>query len=49
VLEGKSVFLFPDSQLEPSLARFLSREMDTSIIEVGTPYLNRDVVGPELA
>jgi light-independent protochlorophyllide reductase subunit N len=25
VLEGKSVFLFPDSQLEPSLARFLSR------------------------
>jgi light-independent protochlorophyllide reductase subunit N len=45
VLEGKSVFLFPDSQLEPSLARFLSREMDTSIVEVGTPYLNRDVVG----
>jgi light-independent protochlorophyllide reductase subunit N len=49
VLEGKSVFLFPDSQLEPSLARFLSREMDTSIVEVGTPYLNRDVVGAELA
>ncbi|GAB5462128.1 ferredoxin:protochlorophyllide reductase (ATP-dependent) subunit N [Hoeflea alexandrii] len=49
VLEGKSVFLFPDSQLEPSLARFLSREMGTSIVEVGTPYLNRDVVGAELA
>ena len=49
VLQGKSVFLFPDSQLEPSLARFLSREMETSIVEVGTPYLNRDVVGPELA
>ncbi|OCW58539.1 light-independent protochlorophyllide reductase subunit N [Hoeflea olei] len=48
VLEGKSVFLFPDSQLEPSLARFLSREMATSIIEVGTPYLNREVVGAEL-
>ncbi|WP_290892684.1 ferredoxin:protochlorophyllide reductase (ATP-dependent) subunit N [Hoeflea sp.] len=49
VLEGKSVFLFPDSQLEPSLARFLSRELFTSIIEIGTPYLNREVVGAELA
>ena len=49
VLEGKSVFLFPDSQLEPSLARFLSRELSTSIIEIGTPYLNREVVGAELA
>ncbi len=48
-LEGKRVFFFPDSQMEPSLARFLSRELGMIPVEVGTPYLNRDLVGAELA
>jgi light-independent protochlorophyllide reductase subunit N len=48
-LGGKRVFLFPDSQLEPSLARFLSREAGAQIIEVGTPYLNRRNTAQELA
>jgi light-independent protochlorophyllide reductase subunit N len=47
-LEGKSVFFFPDSQLEPSLARFLSQELGMTAIEVGTPYLNKDLVSREL-
>jgi light-independent protochlorophyllide reductase subunit N len=49
VLEGKSIFFFPDSQLEPSLARFLACELGMRPIEVGTPYLNRDLVARELA
>jgi light-independent protochlorophyllide reductase subunit N len=48
-LQGKRVFFFPDSQMEPSLARFLSRELGMIPVEVGTPYLNRDLVGAELA
>jgi light-independent protochlorophyllide reductase subunit N len=47
-LEGKRVFFFPDSQLEPSLARFLHQELGMIPVEVGTPYLNRDLVGREL-
>ncbi|MEL6317092.1 MAG: ferredoxin:protochlorophyllide reductase (ATP-dependent) subunit N [Pseudomonadota bacterium] len=48
-LEGKSAFFFPDSQLEPSVARFLARECGVRPIEVGAPYLHRRVHGPELA
>ena len=48
-LAGRSVFFFPDSQLEPTLARFLVRELGMTAIEVGTPYLNRELVGEELA
>ena len=47
-LADKSVFFFPDSQMEIPLARFLTRECGMRAIEVGTPYLNRDVVGPDL-
>jgi len=47
-LEGKSIFFFPDSQLEPSLARFAFEELGMRPIEVGTPYLNRDLVGAEI-
>lgn len=47
-LEGKSIFFFPDSQLEPSLARFAYEELGMRPIEVGTPYLNRDLVGAEI-
>jgi light-independent protochlorophyllide reductase subunit N len=48
-LAGKSIFLFPDSQLELPLARFFARELEMEIIEVGTPYLHRQHHGPELA
>ena len=47
-LEGKSIFFFPDSQLEPALARFLSMEMGMTLTEVGTPYLNRALMEKEL-
>ncbi|WP_145103469.1 ferredoxin:protochlorophyllide reductase (ATP-dependent) subunit N [Cereibacter sediminicola] len=47
-LKGKSLFFFPDSQLEPSLARFLTRECGMSAIEVGTPFLHRGILGPDL-
>jgi light-independent protochlorophyllide reductase subunit N len=47
-LQGKRLFLFPDSQLEPPLARFLSRELGMELVEVGSPYLNRDLLSKEL-
>ena len=47
-LEGKRVFLFPDSQLEIPLARFLSRELGMRVVEVGTPYLHRQHLAPDL-
>ena len=47
-LAGKRIFFFPDSQLEPCMARFLARELDMDLTEVGTPYLNRQVLDPEL-
>ncbi len=47
-LAGKSIFFFPDSQLEIPLARFLARELDMTLIEVGTPYLHRQHLSMEL-
>ena len=47
-LNGKSVFFFPDSQLEIPLARFLTRECGMTAIEVGTPFLHRDLMAPDL-
>ncbi len=47
-LEGKRVFFFPDSQLEIPLARFLTRECGMEAIEVGAPFIHRDIVGPDL-
>jgi light-independent protochlorophyllide reductase subunit N len=47
-LEGRRLFLFPDSQLEIPLARFLARECGMRPVEVGTPYLHRDILGPDL-
>jgi light-independent protochlorophyllide reductase subunit N len=49
MLAGRSVFLFPDSQLELPLARFLSRELGMRLAEVGTPYLHRGHLADELA
>ena len=48
-LESRRIFFFPDSQLEPSLARFLSREAGARIVEVGSPYLHREHAAGELA
>ena len=48
-LAGKQIFFFPDSQLEIPLARFLSRELGMVLTEVGTPYLHRQHMAPELA
>ncbi len=48
-LAGKRIFLFPDSQIEPALARFLAREAGCDIIEIGTPYLHRGHLAPEFA
>lgn len=48
-LEGKSIFFFPDSQLEIPLARFLARELGMHLLEVGTPYLHRQNLAQELA
>jgi light-independent protochlorophyllide reductase subunit N len=47
-LEGRSVFFFPDSQLEIPLARFLVSELGMRAIEVGTPYLHRGHLADEL-
>jgi light-independent protochlorophyllide reductase subunit N len=48
-LAGKRVFLFPDSQIEIPLARFLARELGMTLVEIGTPYLHRDHLAGELA
>lgn len=47
-LRGKTLFFFPDSQLEIPLARFLTRECGMHPLEVGTPYLHKDLLGPDL-
>ena len=47
-LRGKSIFFFPDSQLEIPLARFLTRECGMRAIEIGAPFINRQIVGPDL-
>jgi light-independent protochlorophyllide reductase subunit N len=47
-LSGKSVFFFPDSQLEIPLARFLTRECGMTAIEVGAPFIHKGLVGPDM-
>jgi len=49
ILAGKRIFLLPESQLELPLARFLQRECGMELVEVGTPYLNREQMAEELA
>lgn len=48
MMQGKSIFMFPDSQLEIPLARFVSRELGMVLSEIGTPYLHRDHLADEL-
>jgi len=47
-LEGRRVTFLPDSQLEVPLARFLARECGMTLVEVGTPYLDRQLMQAEL-
>ncbi|MFK7743727.1 MAG: ferredoxin:protochlorophyllide reductase (ATP-dependent) subunit N [Roseobacter sp.] len=47
-LRNKSIFFFPDSQLEIPLARFLTRECGMEAIEVGSPFVHKTIVGPDL-
>ena len=39
----------PDSQLEIPRARFLARECGMELVEVGVPYLDRQLMAAELA
>jgi light-independent protochlorophyllide reductase subunit N len=47
-LKDKTVFFFPDSQLEIPLARFLARECGMQAIEVGAPFIHREIMTPDL-
>jgi len=47
-LAGKRIFFMPDSQLEIPLARFLANELEMQLVEVGTPFLHRAHMAPEL-
>lgn len=47
-LNGKRITFLPDSQLEIPLARFLQRECGMELLEVGVPYLDRQVLSHEL-
>ena len=47
-LEGKRLFVFPDSQLELPIARFAHRELGMALLEVGTPYLDQQMMAAEL-
>jgi len=46
-LAGKSIFFFPDSQLEVPIARFLYQELDMKLVEVGSPYLQKEHLAQE--
>lgn len=48
-LKGRRITFFPDSQLEVPLARFLAQECNMQIVEVGVPFLDKQVVGHDLA
>lgn len=47
-LNNKTIFFFPDSQLEIPLARFLHRELGMQLTEVGTPFLHKQLLEKEL-
>jgi light-independent protochlorophyllide reductase subunit N len=47
-LSGKRISFMADSQLEIPLARFLERECGMKPVEVGVPYLDRQMMAREL-
>ena len=48
-LAGKSLFMFPDSQLEIPLGRFLARECGMVPVEIGSPFIHKGIMDPDLA
>ncbi len=48
-LAGKRITFLPDSQLEIPIARFLSRECGMELVEVATPFLDRQLMEAELS
>ena len=49
ILNGRTIFFFPDSQLEIPLARFLHCELGMQLTEIGMPYIHRQHLAEELA
>nr|WP_242470699.1 ferredoxin:protochlorophyllide reductase (ATP-dependent) subunit N [Thiocystis violacea] len=49
LLAGKRISFLPDSQLEIPIARFLWRECGMELVEVATPFLDRQLMEAELA
>jgi len=47
-LAGKRISFLPDSQLEIPLARFLQRECGMELVEVATPFVDRQLMDAEL-
>lgn len=47
-LAGKRISFLPDSQLEIPLARFLQRECQMELGEIGTPFFDQQILGAEL-
>ncbi len=47
VLAGRRITFLPDSQLELPLARFLAQECGMELVEVATPYYDREFHGAE--
>ncbi|MGQ9659302.1 MAG: ferredoxin:protochlorophyllide reductase (ATP-dependent) subunit N [Thermochromatium sp.] len=48
ILSGKRISFLPDSQLEIPIARFLQRECGMELVEVATPFLDRQLLEAEL-
>ncbi|EXJ15537.1 ferredoxin:protochlorophyllide reductase (ATP-dependent) subunit N [Imhoffiella purpurea] len=48
LLAGKRISFLPDSQLEVPIARFLQRECGMELVEVATPFLDRQLMEAEL-
>lgn len=47
-LAGKRISFLPDSQLEIPLARFLQRECQMELGEIGTPFFDQQILAGEL-
>lgn len=47
-LRDRSLFFFPDSQLEIPLARFLTRECGMRALEIGAPFIHASLAAADL-
>lgn len=48
LLAGRRISFLPDSQLEIPIARFLQRECGMELVEVATPFIDRQCMAEEL-